>query len=452
MEIIAEMEDEFTRKADFERIYPSENPQLNEYYAQFFEAQRYNNTLVNLWIQEHGVDGLTRRKKDGEGSRDDNGPRRPYGQRSKSASRPTRTNGRPSLVERQGLRRNGGGGGGGVGNGRQQMAAERLKEYNDMKLRMEGRERHNEQHNEESDRKWDRDWDAAHGHVDEDDVHYGDHGDDDDDDEVGGGYEGNSRRGGTGLSPKLIKAQAALDSAQSDFVGEYQFGLDIFHQVKLNVFSFFVISFFYLLLFHLLFIHTAIQEAMRAVVASSPTRNQVHQQPSRFAHHQQQQQQQQQHAYKQQMRELAMQQHQHNNNNNTIRQHVGQQGQQRHPGQQKRSPRTQSSGVRPQYVALAPGRDAVLQYQERQYRRRQHDQMRNYTGHAEVIQMQKQQQQQQQQGQQQPRRGSKGMSKKKSSSSSNGDYDVNLTGNRIRLGSRIESARTWANGRRPDYY
>jgi len=34
--------------------------------------------------------------------------------------------------------------------------------------------------------------------------------------------------------------------------------------------------------------------------------------------------------------------------------------------------------VRPQYVALAPGRDAVLKYQERQYQRQNNE--RNQTG------------------------------------------------------------------------
>lgn len=81
-----------------------------------------------------------------------------------------------------------------------------------------------------------------------------------------------------------------------------------------------------------------------------------------------------------------------------------------------------------QYVALAPGRDAVLKYQERQYRRQQHEQLRQYTGHTEVIQQQQR----------------KGGSKQRG--------DVNLSGNRMRLGNRIESARSWVNGRRPDYY
>ena len=112
------------------------------------------------------------------------------------------------------------------------MAATRLQEYKAMKLRMEGRERRHEHHSDmestESDRNWDRDWDAAHGHaVDDND---GDGG-------VGGGgvgaqgednehrrmWDQNNTNGATGLSPKLIQAQKALDSAQSDFVGTFLF-------------------------------------------------------------------------------------------------------------------------------------------------------------------------------------------------------------------------------------
>ena len=251
MEIIAEMEEEYTRKADMERIYPSANPRVNEYYSQFFEAQRYNNTLVNLWIQEHGVDGLIQRqntksqkgstngrsnnnsKRNGEMGTD---PRRPYGQRSQSSARPLRSDNRPSLVERQGLQRN----------GRQQMAATRLQEYKAMKLRMEGRERRHEHQSDmestESDRNWDRDWDAAHGHaVDDNDGGVGgvggvggdafDSSAQEEDNEHRKMWEKNNTNGATGLSPKLIQAQKALDSAQSDFVGMFVFlpmGFSIF--------------------------------------------------------------------------------------------------------------------------------------------------------------------------------------------------------------------------------
>ena len=48
--MIHEMESEFKRKNNFQRIYPSFAPEVNDYYAQFFEAQRYNNTLCNVWI------------------------------------------------------------------------------------------------------------------------------------------------------------------------------------------------------------------------------------------------------------------------------------------------------------------------------------------------------------------------------------------------------------------
>jgi tubulin polyglutamylase TTLL4 len=50
MLMILEMETELKRKSNFQRIYPSFAPEVNDYYAQFFEAQRYNNTLCNLWI------------------------------------------------------------------------------------------------------------------------------------------------------------------------------------------------------------------------------------------------------------------------------------------------------------------------------------------------------------------------------------------------------------------
>ena len=118
-----------------------------------------------------------------------------------------------------------------------------------------------------------------------------------------------------------------------------------------------------------------------------------------------------------------------------MQQHQQQQQQQRYKQKQRRSPRSSSSssvsrsrsprtnGTQQQrYVALAPGRDAVLKYQERQYRRQHNDQMRQYTGHAEVIQQQQQQ------------------------------HDVNLAGNRMKLGSRIRNARSWENGRRPHYH
>ncbi len=49
-DMIHEMESEFKRKNNFQRIYPSFAPEVNDYYAQFFEAQRYNNTLCNVWI------------------------------------------------------------------------------------------------------------------------------------------------------------------------------------------------------------------------------------------------------------------------------------------------------------------------------------------------------------------------------------------------------------------
>lgn len=48
--MILEMETELKRKSNFQRIYPSFAPEVNDYYAQFFEAQRYNNTVCNLWI------------------------------------------------------------------------------------------------------------------------------------------------------------------------------------------------------------------------------------------------------------------------------------------------------------------------------------------------------------------------------------------------------------------
>jgi len=104
MEIILEMEDEYTRKSKFERIYPTEDPELNAYYNQFFETQRYNNKLVNLWIQERGVCGLLRGasgssnkggnssgNKGGGGSRGGtrlHPPTRPHASRLQSSSRP----------------------------------------------------------------------------------------------------------------------------------------------------------------------------------------------------------------------------------------------------------------------------------------------------------------------------------------------------------------------------
>ena len=105
MEIILEMEDEYTRKSKFERIYPTEDPELNAYYNQFFETQRYNNKLVNLWIQERGVCGLLRgasgssnkggnssgNKGGGGGSRGGtrlHPPTRPHASRLQSSSRP----------------------------------------------------------------------------------------------------------------------------------------------------------------------------------------------------------------------------------------------------------------------------------------------------------------------------------------------------------------------------
>eukprot|EP00945_MAST-04E_sp_MAST-4E-sp1_P004513 g4513.t1 len=48
--MILEMEAEYNRKCNFQRIYPSFAPEVNDYYAQFYEAQRYNNTVCNLWI------------------------------------------------------------------------------------------------------------------------------------------------------------------------------------------------------------------------------------------------------------------------------------------------------------------------------------------------------------------------------------------------------------------
>ena len=49
-DMIHEMESEFKRKNNFQRIYPSFAQEVNDYYAQFFEDQRYNNTLCNVWI------------------------------------------------------------------------------------------------------------------------------------------------------------------------------------------------------------------------------------------------------------------------------------------------------------------------------------------------------------------------------------------------------------------
>jgi len=180
----------------------------------------------------------------------------------------------------------------------------------------------------------------------------------------------------------------------------------------------------YLLSFIFFFLsRSAIQEAMRAVVGPSPTNHQQQQYDQQQQYEQQRLQQHRQFAYHQKMKELAMQQHQQ------------QQQQQRYKQKQRRSPRSSSSssvsrsrsprtnGTQQQrYVALAPGRDAVLKYQERQYRRQHNDQMRQYTGHAEVIQQQQQQ------------------------------HDVNLAGNRMKLGSRIRNARSWENGRRPHYH
>ena len=231
MDIVAEMEDEYTRRADMERIYPSDDPQTNDYYAQFFEAQRYNNTLVNLWIAQHGVDGLIRAKKEGSGGR---GPRRPFGQRSQSSSRPKRMTGeegnrnRPTLVERQSLRRN--------QHSRQALAAKRLQEYKEMNARLEGRDR--------GDRDWDRDWDAAHGHgtnddYDDDNDYYIDDGEVEQQNVVDYGHRHVSGSAaatvtalsseqtvnGVPLSPRTSKARAILNSAQSDFDGELRLGL-----------------------------------------------------------------------------------------------------------------------------------------------------------------------------------------------------------------------------------
>jgi hypothetical protein len=129
------------------------------------------------------------------------------------------------------------------------------------------------------------------------------------------------------------------------------------------------------------------------------------------------------------MRDLAIQQHQ-----RTSMRHASQWQQKRSPRSassmsRRQSPRSEDTSIRPKFVALAPGRDAVLKYQERQYRRNQQEQIRQYTGHKEALQTQ----------QRRVRKNKDG-------------YDVNLTGNRMSLGSRIESARTWANGRRPEYY
>ena len=110
MEIILEMEDEYTRKSKFDRIYPTEDPELNAYYNQFFETQRYNNKLVNLWIQERGVCGLLRgasgSNKRGSSSGNRGGsrggtrlhpPTRPHASRLQSSSRPNPNGSRNSM-------------------------------------------------------------------------------------------------------------------------------------------------------------------------------------------------------------------------------------------------------------------------------------------------------------------------------------------------------------------
>ena len=86
--MLYEMEEEFSRKGDFTRIYPSEDPDMNAYYSQFFECARYNNTLVNLWIKARGVSSLTRKS----GAEQSMRPKVPSKQRQcNTSSRPRRT-------------------------------------------------------------------------------------------------------------------------------------------------------------------------------------------------------------------------------------------------------------------------------------------------------------------------------------------------------------------------
>ena len=58
LEMLQEMEEEFSRRSQFTRIYPSSSTERNKYFSKFFEVKRYNNTLVNLWIEHRGVDSL----------------------------------------------------------------------------------------------------------------------------------------------------------------------------------------------------------------------------------------------------------------------------------------------------------------------------------------------------------------------------------------------------------
>ena len=92
------------------------------------------------------------------------------------------------------------------------MATTRLQEYKEMKLRMEGRRN-------ESDRNWDRDWDVAHGHAASDDDDYDDDSDlDGDNDQM---WKKNTGSSDQSNIQQIMKAQEALDSAQSDFAGKF---------------------------------------------------------------------------------------------------------------------------------------------------------------------------------------------------------------------------------------
>ena len=154
MEVLYEMEEEYARRGDFTRIYPTADPDLNAYYSQFFECARYNNTLVNLWIRARGVDSLTRKGVAGEKATQKAVTSKTT-KTSRSQSRLYNTHKRTSLVERQSLSRA----------RREVEARARIAGFEMMKKELQIEQ-------EQRDKVWDREWDRAHGHsVSSDDAY-----------------------------------------------------------------------------------------------------------------------------------------------------------------------------------------------------------------------------------------------------------------------------------------